>query len=128
MTARSPKPKITKESLKPKVSLSDLPKPKEQVRLLEDEHRLLLQAALDAEVANERAERLKLERLVLLARLDPEGRVLGLEKAVVACGERLSKAETRHNETMARVRSRTGLQTEFTFDSETGVISEIHSE
>ena len=31
-------------------------------------------------------------------------------------------------ETMARVRSRTGLQTEFTFDSETGVISEIHSE
>jgi hypothetical protein len=29
---------------------------------------------------------------------------------------------------MARVRSRTGLQTEFTFDSETGVISEISSE
>ena len=128
MTARSPKPKISKESLKPKVSLSDLPKPKEVVRLLEDEHRLLLQAALDAEVANERAERLRLERLVLLARLDPEGRILALEKAVVACGERLSKAETRHNETMARVRSRTGLQTEFTFDSETGVISESSSE
>jgi hypothetical protein len=95
--ARSYKPKIAKDALKPKVSLSDLPQAKPVVKLLEDEHRLLLQAALDAEVANERAERLKLERLVLLARLDPEGRVLGLEKAVVACGERLSKAETRHN-------------------------------
>ena len=128
MTARSPKPKISKESLKPKVSLSDLPKPKEVVRLLEDEHRLLLHAALDAEVANERAERLKLERLVLLARLDPEGRILALEKAVVACGERLSKAETRHGKWIARVRERTGIQKEFTFDSETGVISEISSE
>ena len=128
MTARSSKPKISKDALKPKVSLSDLPKPKEQVRLLEDEHRLLLQAALDAEVANERADRLKMERLLVLSKIDPEGRVLALEKALVACGERLSKAETRHNETMARVRVRTGLQTEFTFDSETGVISEISSE
>ena len=128
MTARSPKPKITKESLQPKVSLSDLPKPKEQVRLLEDEHRLLLQAALEAEAAGERADRLKMERLLVLSKIDPEGRVLALEKALVACGERLSKAETRHNETMSRVRSRTGLQTEFTFDSETGVISESSSE
>ena len=53
MTARGPKPKITKESLKPKVSLSDLPRPKEVVRLLEDEHRLLLQAALDASGADD---------------------------------------------------------------------------
>jgi hypothetical protein len=29
---------------------------------------------------------------------------------------------------MRRVRERTGIQTEFTFDSETGVISEISSE
>ena len=105
-----------------------LPKPKEVVKLLEDEHRLLLQAALEAEAANERADRLKMERLLLLSKIDPDGRVLALEKALVACGERLSKAETRHNETMARVRSRTGLQTEFTFDSDTGVISEIPSE
>lgn len=98
------------------------------MKLLEDEHRLLLQAALEAEAAGERADRLKMERLLVLSKIDPEGRVLTLEKALVACGERLSKAETRHNETMARVRSRTGLQTEFTFDSETGVISEISSE
>lgn len=111
-----------------KVSKDKLPKPKEQVRLLEDEHRLLLQAALEAEAANERADRLKMERLLVLSKIDPEGRVLALEKALVACGERLSKAETRHNETMARVRSRTGIQTEFTFDSETGVISESSSE
>ena len=111
-----------------KVSKSKLPKPKEVVKLLEDEHRHLLSAALEGEAANERVERLKLERLVLLARLDPEGRVLALEKAVVACGERLSKAETRHNEWMDRVRKRTGIQKEFTFDSETGVISEISSE
>ena len=105
-----------------------LPKPKEVVKLLEDEHRLLLQAALEAEAANERADRLKMERLLLLSKIDPDGRVLALEKALVACGERLSKAETRHNETMARVRSRTGLQTDFTFDSDTGVISESPSE
>ena len=111
-----------------KVSKDKLPKPKEQVRLLEDEHRLLLQAALEAEAANERADRLKMERLLVLSKIDPEGRVLALEKALVACGERLSKAETRHNETMTRVRARTGIQTEFTFDSETGVISESSSE
>jgi hypothetical protein len=128
MTARSPKPKISKESLKPKVSLSDLPKPREVVKLLEEEHRNLLSAALEGEAATERAERLKLERLVLLGRLDPEGRVLALEKAVVACGERLSKAETRHDEWMRRVRERTSIQKEFTFDSESGVISEISSE
>jgi hypothetical protein len=58
----------------------------------------------------------------------PEGRVLALEKALVACGERLSKAETRHGKWIARVRERTGIQKEFTFDSETGVISEISSE
>lgn len=111
-----------------KASKDKLPKPKPVVKLLEDEHRLLLQAALEAEAAGERADRLKMERLLVLSKIDPEGRVLTLEKALVACGERLSKAETRHNETMARVRSRTGLQTEFTFDSETGVISEISSE
>ena len=111
-----------------KVAKEKLPKPKPVVRLLEDEHRLLLQAALEAEATNERADRLKTERLFLLSKIDPEGRVLALEKALVACGERLSRAETRHNETMVRVRSRTGLQTEFTFDSETGVISEISSE
>lgn len=111
-----------------KVSKDKLPKPKEVVKLLEDEHRLLLHAALEAEAVNERADRLKLERLFLLSKIDPEGRVLALEKALVACGERLSKAETRHSETMARVRARTGLQTEFTFDSDTGVISEISSE
>ena len=72
--------------------------------------------------------RLRLERLVLLARIDPENRVLAIEKAVAECGERLSKAETRHTEWMTRVRERTGIQTEFTFDSETGVISEISSE
>jgi hypothetical protein len=111
-----------------KVSKDKLPKPREVVRLSEEEHRHLLAASLEGEAANERAERLKLERLVLLARLDPEGRVLALEKAVVACGERLSKAETRHDEWLRRVRERTGLQAEFTFDSETGVISEISSE
>lgn len=111
-----------------KINKSKLPKSKERVTLLEDEHRLLLQAALEAEAANERAERLKLERLFVLSKIDPEGRVLALEKALVTCGERLGKAETRHNETMARVRQRTGIQTEFTFDSETGVISEISSE
>ncbi len=111
-----------------KIPKSKLPKPKEVVRLLEDEHRLLLQAALEAEAAGERADRLKMERLLVLSKIDPDGRVLALEKALVACGERLSKAETRHNDTMVRVRSRTGLQTEFTFDSETGVISEISSE
>lgn len=111
-----------------KVSKDKLPKPKESVRLLEEEHRLLLQAALEGEVANERADRLRVERLFLLSKIDPEGRVLALEKALVACGERLSKAETRHNETMTRVRERTGIQADFTFDSETGVISEISSE
>ena len=119
MTAKRPSVKVSKDRL---------PKPKEVVRLLEDEHRNLLAAALEGEAATERAERLKLERLVLLARLDPEGRVLALEKAVVACGDRLAKAETRHTEWMARVRERTGIQTEFTFDSDTGVISEISSE
>lgn len=128
MTAKSPKPKISKDALKPKVSLSDIPKPKEVVSLLEDEHRNLLSAALEGEASNERAARLRLERLVLLARIDPENRVLALEKAVAECGERLSKAETRHTEWMARVRERTGIQTEFTFDSDTGVISEISSE
>ena len=111
-----------------KIPKSKLPKPKEVVRLLEDEHRLLLQAALEAEAAGERADRLKMERLLVLSKLDPEGRVLALEKALVACGERLSKAETRHDKWIARVRERTGVQKEFTFDSETGVISEIPSE
>jgi len=114
-----------------KASKDRLPKPATKpptVKLLEDEHRLLLQASLEAEAANERADRLKMERLLVLSKIDPEGRVLALEKALVACGERLGKAETRHNETMTRVRARTGLQTEFTFDSETGVISEISSE
>jgi hypothetical protein len=121
--ARSYKPKISKDALKPKVSLSDLPKPKPVVKLLEDEHRQLVTAALEGEASNERAARLRLERLVLLARIDPENRVLAIEKAVAECAERLSKAETRHTEWMARVRERTGIQTEFTFDSETGVIT-----
>jgi hypothetical protein len=121
--ARSYKPKISKDALKPKVSLSDLPQPKPVVKLLDDEHRQLVTAALEGEASNERAARLRLERLVLLARIDPENRVLALEKAVVECGERLSKAETRHNEWTSRVRERTGIQTEFTFDSETGVIT-----
>lgn len=123
MTAKSPKPKISKDALKPKVSLSDIPKPKEVVSLLEDEHRNLLSAALEGEAATERAERLKLERLVLLARIDPEGRVLALEKAVVACGERLSKAETRHLEWTRRAKTRLALESEFSFDSETGVVT-----
>jgi hypothetical protein len=114
--------------LKPKVSLSDLPQPKPVVKLLEDEHRQLLTATLEGEASNEKAARLRLERLVLLARIDPENRILAIEKAVAECAERLSKAETRHTEWMARVRERTGIQTEFTFDSETGVISEISSE
>lgn len=121
--ARSPKPKISKDALKPKVSLDDLPKPPPVVKLLEDEHRQLLTAALEGEASNERAARLKLERLVLLARIDPENRVLAIEKAIVECGERLSAAETRHTEWMRRVRDRTGIQDEFTFDSETGVIT-----
>jgi hypothetical protein len=128
MTAKSPKPKIFKDALKPKVTLADLPKPKEVVRLLEEEHRHLLSATLEGEASNERAARLKLERLILLSRIDPESRVLAFEKAVAECVERLSKAETRHNEWMSRVRERTGIQKEFTFDSETGVISEISSE
>jgi len=128
MARSSPKPKISKDALKPKASLSDLPQPKPVVKLLEDEHRQLLTATLEGEASNERAARLRLERLVLLARIDPESRVLAIEKAVAECGDRLSKAETRHNEWMARVRERTGIQTEFTFDSETGVISEISSE
>ena len=123
MTAKSPKPKISKDALKPKVSLSDLPKPKEVVRLLEDEHRNLLSAALEGEASNERAARLRLERLVLLARIDPENRVLALEKAVAECGERLSKAETRHLEWTRRVKTRLALDSEFSFDSETGVVT-----
>ena len=114
-----------------KISKDKLPKPPvvpEVVRLLEDEHRHLLSAALEGEASNERAARLRLERLVLLARIDPENHVLAFEKAIAECGERLSKAETRHTEWMARVRERTGIQTEFTFDSESGVISEISSE
>jgi hypothetical protein len=111
-----------------KVPKSKLPKPREVVKLLEEEHRNLLSAALEGEAATERAERLKLERVLVLSKLDPEGRVLALEKALVACGERLSKAETRHGKWIARVRERTGIQKEFTFDSETGVISEISSE
>jgi hypothetical protein len=120
---RSYKPKISKDALKPKVSLSDLPQPKLVVKLLDDEHRQLVTAALEGEASNERAARLRLERLVLLARIDPENRILALEKAVAECAERLSKAETRHTEWMAHVRKRTGIQTEFTFDSETGVIT-----
>ena len=114
-----------------KISKDKLPKPPvvpEVVRLIEDEHRHLLSAALEGEASNERAARLRLERLVLLARIDPENHVLAFEKAIAECGERLSKAETRHTEWMARVRERTGIQTEFTFDSESGVISEISSE
>ena len=114
-----------------KISKDKLPKPPvvpPVVRLLEDEHRHLLSAALEGEAANERAARLKLERLILLSRIDPENRVLAFEKAVAECVDRLSKAETRHIEWMARVRERTGIQTEFTFDSESGVISEISSE
>jgi len=114
-----------------KVTKDQLPKPPvvpAVVRLLEDEHRHLLSAALEGEAANERAARLKLERLILLSRIDPENRVLAFEKAVAECVDRLSKAETRHTEWMARVRERTGIQTEFTFDSESGVISEISSE
>jgi hypothetical protein len=114
-----------------KISKDKLPKPPvvpPVVRLLEDEHRHLLSAALEGEAANERAARLKLERLILLSRIDPENRVLAFEKAVAECVDRLSKAETRHTEWMARVRERTGIQTEFTFDSESGVISEISSE
>jgi len=120
---RSYKPKISKDALKPKVSLSDLPQPKLVVKLLDDEHRQLVTAALEGEASNERAARLRLERLILLARIDPENRILAIEKAVAECAERLSKAETRHTEWMARVRERTGIQTEFTFDSETGVIT-----
>ena len=114
-----------------KVTKDQLPKPPvvpPVVRLLEDEHRHLLSAALEGEAANERSARLKLERLILLSRIDPENRVLAFEKAVAECVDRLSKAETRHIEWMARVRERTGIQTEFTFDSESGVISEISSE
>ena len=114
-----------------KISKDKLPKPPvvpPVVRLLEDEHRHLLSAALEGEAANERSARLKLERLILLSRIDPENRVLAFEKAVAECTERLSKAETRHVEWMTRVRERTGIQTEFTFDSDTGVISEIPSE
>jgi hypothetical protein len=114
-----------------KISKDKLPKPPvvpPVVRLLEDEHRHLLSAALEGEAANERAARLKLERLILLSRIDPENRVLAFEKAVAECVDRLSKAETRHTKWMARVRERTGIQTEFTFDSESGVISEISSE
>jgi hypothetical protein len=111
-----------------KISKDKLPKPPVVVKLAEDEHRNLLAAALEGEAATERAERLKMERLLVLSKLDPEGRVLALEKALVACGERLSKAETRHDKWIARVRERTGVQKEFTFDSETGVISEISSE
>ena len=121
--ARSYKPKISKDALKPTVSLSDLPQPKPVVKLLDNEHRHLVTAALEGEASNERAARLRLERLVLLARIDPENRVLALEKAVAECADRLSKAETRHNEWTSRVRERTGIQTEFTFDSETGVIT-----
>jgi hypothetical protein len=123
MTAKSPKPKISKDALKPKASLSELPKPKETVRLLEDEHRHLLSAALEGEVANERAARLKLERLVLLARIDPEGRVLAFEKAITECADRLSKAETRHTEWTNRAKARLALDSEFSFDSETGVVT-----
>lgn len=114
-----------------KISKDKLPKPPvvpPVMKLLEDEHRLLLQAALDGEAANERSARLKLERLIFLARIDPENSVLAFEKAVAECAERLLKAETRHSETMTRIRERTGIQTEFTFDSESGVISEISSE
>jgi hypothetical protein len=123
MTAKSPKPKISKDALKPKASLSELPKPKEVVHLLEDEHRHLLSAALEGEAANERAARLKLERLILLARIDPEGRVLAFEKAVAECVDRLSKAETRHTEWTRRVKTRLALDSEFSFDSETGVVT-----
>jgi hypothetical protein len=111
-----------------KVSKDKLPKPPVVTRLVEAEHRNLWAAALEGEAATERAERLKMERLLVLSKIDPEGRVLALEKALIACGERLSKAETRHGEWLARVRERTGIQKEFTFDSETGVISEISSE
>lgn len=114
-----------------KVTKDQLPKPPvvpEVVKLLEDEHRHLLSAALEAEAANERADRLKLERLFLLSKIDPEGRVLALEKALVECGKRLETVETRHGEWVTRVRERTGIRNEFTFDSDTGVISEISSE
>jgi hypothetical protein len=121
--ARSPKPKISKDALKPKVSLSDLPKPPLVVKLLEDEHRQLVTAALEGEASNERAARLRLERLVLLARIDPENRVLAIEKAVAECDERLSKAETRHLEWTRRVKTRLALDSEFSFDSETGVVT-----
>jgi hypothetical protein len=121
--ARSPKPKISKDALKPKVSLSDLPKPPSVVKLLEDEHRQLLTAALEGEASNERAARLKLERLVLLARIDPENRILAIEKEVAECGKRLSAAETRHLEWTRRVKTRLALDSEFSFDSETGVVT-----
>lgn len=123
MTVKSPKPKISKDALKPKVTLANLPKPKEVVRLLEDEHRNLLTAALEGEASNERAARLRLERLVLLARIDPENRVLAFEKAVAECADRLSKAETRHIEWTNRVKARLALNSEFSFDSETGVVT-----
>ena len=109
-----------------KISKDKLPKPPvvpPVVKLLEDEHRHLLSAALEGEAANERAARLKLERLILLSRIDPENRVLAFEKAIAECADRLSKAETRHTEWTSRVKIRLALDNEFSFDSETGVVT-----
>ena len=112
---------------KAKVSKDRLPQPKPVV-MLEDVERLNLTVAhLEAELAHETAERRKLERLVLLAQIDPTGRVLAMEKSITECGQRVTSAETRHNEWTGRVKTRLGLNNEFTFDSETGVVTEIPS-
>lgn len=106
-----------------KVAKERLPKLRPVVRLEDVERLSLVVASLEAEKAHERAERLKIERLVLLSQIDPAGRVVALEKAIVECGVDIGKAETRHSEWTRKVKDRLGLQGEFTFDSETGVIT-----
>lgn len=111
------------------VSKARLPKPKTVVKLDDVERLNLVVATLEAEKAHERAERLKLERLVVLSKVDPAGRVRALEQAIAECGDKVAAAETRHTEWTAKVKERLGLTTEFSFDSETGVITtEISSE
>lgn len=112
---------------KVRVAKNAIPKPV-PVKMLEDAERLNLTVAhLEAELAHEKAERLKLERLVLLAQIDPTGRIVAMEKTISECGQRVSLAETRHNEWTERVKQRLGIQNEFNFDSETGVVTEIPS-
>lgn len=105
------------------MSKDRLPKSKEVVRLDEVERLNLVLADALARLAHERTERLKIERLAWLGKLDPEGRIVALEKAILEAGSEVSVAETRHLEWTDRVKARLGLQTEFNFDSETGVVT-----